>query len=426
MEIYSILNTIWGVLKNLWWVILPIILLRPFLFLWLWWRQERWWAGQKMILLEIKMPKEILKPLKAMEQVFSGFWGNLYDPPYWWEKWIDGKTLYFYSFEIISLGGETHFFVKIPEQSRNGVESTIYSQYPDAEISVADDYTKHVPQDIPNKEWDLWGTDYKLLKEDVYPIETYSRFFEERPEAKEEKRIDPLSSLLEGLAKLGPGEQLWIQIMASPITNEENNYVDRGREIVNRLIKRPEKEKLKPIMKEVAEGLIFGKAEEKKEEKMLWPEMMLSPGEREIVSGIENKIGKYAFESTIRFIYLGKRDRFFKAQCRTVFGFFSQFSTANLNGMKPWPRTMTKIHKYWFLPLNLIRPRRVYIRKRRLFRNYVKRLPSLFPLSGETFVLNNEELATIFHLPGRMVAPAPFVPRVEAKKGEAPPGLPTE
>ena len=42
------------------------------------------------------------------------------------------------------------------------------------------------------------------------------------------------------------------------------------------------------------------------------------------------------------------------------------------------------------------------------------------------FLISNEELATIFHFPGRGVAAAPFVPRVESKKGEAPPGLPTE
>jgi len=224
LETHFILNTILDVIKNWWWVILPIILWRPFLFLWLWWRREKWWAHQRMILLEVKMPKEILKPLKAMDQVFSGLWGNLYDPPDWWEKWIEGKMLMSYSFEVVSLGGEVHFFIRAHGAIRNAVESTIYSEYPDAEISVADDYVKDVPADIPNKDWELWGSDYELIKEDVYPIKTYAKFFEERPEtAKEEKRIDPYAPLLEGMAKIGPGEQLWIQIVASPITNNENN-----------------------------------------------------------------------------------------------------------------------------------------------------------------------------------------------------------
>ena len=41
------------------------------------------------------------------------------------------------------------------------------------------------------------------------------------------------------------------------------------------------------------------------------------------------------------------------------------------------------------------------------------------------FILNTEELATIFHLPGTEVR-APLFPRVEAKKGQPPPGLAIE
>ncbi len=103
--------------------------------------------------------------------------------------------------------------------------------------------------------------------------------------------------------------------------------------------------------------------------------------------------------------------------------FFTQFSTQNLNGLKPWPKTITKVHTIltWFLD-----KRRVYLRKRRMFRNYILRLPPLFPRPGGTFVLNIEELATIYHFPTKIAGAVPFVPRVEVRKGEAPPGLPSE
>ena len=39
------------------------------------------------------------------------------------------------------------------------------------------------------------------------------------------------------------------------------------------------------------------------------------------------------------------------------------------------------------------------------------------------YVLNTEELATIYHLPDMGVR-APLLPRVEAKRGEPPVGLP--
>jgi hypothetical protein len=40
--------------------------------------------------------------------------------------------------------------------------------------------------------------------------------------------------------------------------------------------------------------------------------------------------------------------------------------------------------------------------------------------------MNEEELATMFHFPGRITFPSGVMPRVETRKGEAPPGLPTE
>lgn len=422
---------LWGILLNWGWIIIPTLLYRPFLFLWLWWRREFFWNAQKWILLEIKAPKEVLRPIKAMDQVFSSLWGNLYDPSDWWEKWIDGKELLKYSFEIASIGGETHFYIRLPQSNRNSVESSIYSQYPDAEISVVDDYVKYVPQDIPNKEWDLWGCDYKLLKDDVYPVKTYARFFEEKPDTSvEEKRIDPLSTLLEGLSRLQSGEQLWIQLTAIPVSNGENNYVTRGKAIIDKLARRPAKAERKHMLFEAAEMVITGQpagAGPVEKESIIPPEMKLTPGEKDILAGVESKIGQYAFQCNMRFVYLGRRDVFFKPQIRTPFGHFTQFSTSNLNGFKPHGQPLiTKVPKSWFVPWNLLIPRRLYIRKRKLFRNYAKRLPPFFPKPGGTFVLNTEELATLFHFPGRMVAPAPFVPRVESKRGEAPPGLPVE
>lgn len=429
------LNILWDVIKNWWWVCIPFVLWRPFLFWWLWWRGELWIFAQKSVLAEIKMPQEVLKPIRAMEQVFSAVWANVYDPPDWWEKWFEGKQLLSVQLEMVSLGGEPHFYIRCHESRRDAVESSIYSQYPDAEISIVEDYTKNVPQSLPNKDWDIWGTDYELTKPDVYPLKTYSQFFEEQTEAKEEKRVDPVATLLEGMAMLKPGEQLWIQIAVKPVSVAENDFVKRGRAIADKLAKRPDKAKLKSIIQEAAEELVAGTmpGSEKKEEVQLYPpEMRLTPGEKDIVMGVENKIAKRCFESYIRFIYLAKRDVYFGGAKAIPFGFFNQFSTENLNQPKPWPRTITKIKKYvTFLKVpipiyELFRARRLFVRKRRLFWRHVKRFPPVFPKPGGTFILNTEELATIFHFPGRTVAPAPFVSRVESKRGEAPPGLPFE
>lgn len=412
---------LWDIFKDWVWLLLAILLFPLAINLYLFLIRERWLTRNKWVVLEIKLPREILKPIKAMESVFSSLWA-VYDPPNPRENWLEGKVLVSLSCEIACIGGEPHFFVRVPIKFHHLAESAIYSQYPDVEISVVDDYTKYVPSDIPNKDWDLWGIDYILSKSDAYPIRTYP-FFEVEREPKEEKIVDPISSLLEGMAKLRPGEQLWVQITATPVTNLENHWVSRGEAIRDQLAKRQLKAAPKPLVQEAAEVLVSGPPSPLPEKEMFPPEMRLTPGERETIMGVENKIGKYGFETNIRFVYLGKKEVFFTPNVRSVMGFFTSFATQNLNNLRPWGNTITKVRTIftWFLD-----KRRLYIRKRRLFRNYIRRFPPLYPRRGGTFVLNAEELATLYHFPSKIAAPAPTVPRIETKKREAPPRLPTE
>lgn len=440
----TVSGTIWLIFKNWWWFFLPIILVFPFKSLYLWWiRWDVWYKKHKWILLEIKPPKEILKPFRAMENVFSMIWG-IYDGANWRERWCEGeltKGPFWLSFEIASIGGKIHFFMRILKEWRDLAESTIYSQYPEAEISIVEDYTKYVPKDVPNKEWDLYSEDYSLMRDDVYPIKTYSMFFEERPEViKEEKRIDPLDSLMEAMAKLKPAEQLWFQIVAAPITNGDIPWITRGKKLANKIAKRPAEAKPKPMLQEATEILITGPPipPPKKEEVLIAPELRMTPGEREILKGVENKISKQGFKTWIRALYLYKREEpYNRGNYKIIRSYFNQFMTENLNSFVFWGPARTRIH-YWF------KSRRLYLRKRKQFRNYIERLPSLFPRTMDgvplfpfglaprgpgirgTIILNSEELASIFHFPAKITALAPAITPIEAKKGGPPPGLPTE
>ncbi len=435
------------ILKNWWWIILPIILLFPFKFFYFWWiNWDVWYKKNKWILLEIKPPEEILKPFKAMEDVIHALWG-VYDSPNWRERWCEGElpnAPYWFSIEIASFGGTVHFFLRILKDWQDTFEAAFYSYYPEAEITVVEDYTEKVPQNIPNKEWDLYGEEYTFMRDDIYPIRTYPVFFEERPEISiEEKRVDPMYGFLEALSKLQPAEQFWLQIVAAPITNRDIPWISRGREIADKIAKRPESKKPKPMLQEALETLISGPpAEEKKEVRLAIPELVLTPGEREILHGVENKISKQGFKTCIRILYL------YKVEEPHLFGnykmgrsYFNHFATENLNTIVYLGPTRSRIH-YW------LRGRRLYLRKRKQFKYFVDRLPPHFPwnLDGEfpfiidlltlgrypkgpglgrgTIILNAEELATLFHFPPKIIVPT--VPRVEAKKGGPPPELPIE
>jgi len=438
---------IFQILKSWWWFFLPIILWFPAKFFYLWWiRWEVWYPKFKWILLEIKPPKEVLKPFSAMENIFSILWGII-NIPNWRERWCEGVLVLggglWFSFEIASFGGEIHFFMRIPDFFRNSAEAAIYSQYSEAEISLVEDYTKKVPKNVPNKNWDLYGEDFNLIKDDCYPIKTYLMFFEERPETlKEEKRLDPMDSLLEDMSKLKSDEQFWLQIVTNPILDTLIPWETKGREIADRIAKRPPPTKPKPMWQEAVEILISGKPAEEKKEKpleLIAPELRLTPGEKEILTGIENKIKKYSYQTWIRIVYLYQKDKpFFLGRHNIGRSYFNQFMTGNLNTILYMGPTRTRIH-YW------LKDRRLYLRKRKQFRNYVERLPPYFPWNFEgkpvfpqippfypmgpgsgkgTFVLNIEELATIFHIPAKIMVPT--VPRVEAKKAGPPPGLPAE
>lgn len=412
-------------LKEFFWVIAAVYLFSGAKFIYLWWLQERWGEKEiKPIMLEVKVPEEVAKTPKAMEQIFYSFW-SIYDPPNFREKWLDGKFLLSFSCEIASIDGQPHFFLRIPKNYKKLFESAIYSQYSEAEIVEVEDYTKNVPKDIPNKEWDIWGCDFQFVKPDPYPIRTFAEFEEER-QSEMEKRIDPISSFLEGASKLKKGEQLWLQIVACPVTESDGTWVKEGKEIINQLMGKAAAAKSENFLIFLIKGVInifvYGKlpgGPEKKEEKIDFGALRLSPRDQEIVKEMGRKISKYAFKCTLRFAYIGKREIFFKPTIRIPLSFFNGFGSLHLNIIKPLGATITKI-------AYILIDRRTYLRKRKLFKNYIMRVPPFFPHGDGRVVLNTEELATIYHFPGRMVAPSLTLERVESKKGGPPPGLPTE
>ena len=139
------------------------------------------------------------------------------------------------------------------------------------------------------------------------------------------------------------------------------------------------------------------------------------------MAAIEEKISKPAFDVVLRFVYLAKPDKYQSPAKALAMSYFNQFSAVHLNFLRPLQTV--KVHTILTAPLD---KRRGYVRRRRLFRYYVLRVPPYYPNPGGTFVLNIEEMASMFHFPSRITFPSVALPRVEVKKGEAPPGLPME
>jgi hypothetical protein len=389
---------------------------------------DRWVSdkSRKAVVLEIKVPQDVIRPLRAMENVFNSIWGS-YDPPKDWRaSHFEGKTILGASFEIAGIDGVPHMYIRLPASNRKLIESAIYAQYPEVEMVEVPDYTKQVPADIPNQDWDMWGADFQLMKPEYYPIKTYEQFFEEKPEVtKEEKRIDPLSSLFEVISRMSKGEQIWIQLFAMPRSPKEDaGYWDGAKKEIDKLAKRPEKPEKRTLLADFFYLLIHGEipTEDKKEEGFLPPEMKLTSGERDIVSAIERKKAKNTFLCFIKYVYVAERKVFFGGAKGFGVSFFAQFATQNLNNTKPWTKTVTKVQSP-----DIFTARKLYLKKRDLLENYRTRDPAFDPFTvpGAMYHLNSEELASIWHFPGAAV-PTASLKRVEMKKGAPPATLPIE
>ena len=414
----------WKLFEVWWWVFPPFLLWKTFIGFYLVWRNSIFDSKIPKVILEIKLPETISKPIKAMEYVFAGF-HSIHDPANFREKWIDGQFLLGFGLEIAAIDGKVHFFVRVPKMYQELFESILYSQYPNIEISVAEDYTRKVPQEIPNKNWDLWGMSMRNTQKNGYPLRTYVNF-EREMETEEERMVDPLALLLENLATLRQGEQLWIQLLSTPIRESDVPWIDEAKVERDKLVRRPAKAPPPPpLINEAFSILLKGEtakvAEQPKE--VIPPEMKLTPGEREIVEAIENKISKHAFRCSLRFIYVGRREVFFKPRVRIPIAFFKAVGSEHMNGFRPQSETVTRSKTMLTFFLDDLR---TYVRKRKILRHYRFRLPPFFPrhTSDGTFILNTEELATMFHFPSGIVAPAPSVERITVKKSEAPRSLP--
>jgi len=406
-------TTVFEIYRQIWWIITPIFLWFVFKMVWMSYIQGRYGDEMEFILLEVKVPRMIEKSPKIMEQVFNTLWsvfGIHIDTIF--DEYVKGAIPYFYSLEVVSFGGEIHFYVYTAKEIRHNVEGAIYAQYPDAEITEVEDYVNRVPDIIPNKDYDLWGTEMILKKEDAYPIKVYSQM--EDPITK--TIIDPISTIVENYGKLSPDEQIWMQIIVRPA---DDDWKEDGIKLAAKLIGKKAKKKpetvAKMLVKEfasIAAPGLAAKPEEKKEEESPSLMLYLSPGEREVVESIEKNIAQKGFETRIRWLYIAKKDVFFKPKgVGLAMSPFQLFNTLNLNSFKVDGRTKTSAY-YVFTE-----SRKRY-RKIRLLNKYKDR-----DLSEKGFILSTEELATFYHFPTIEVK-APAVPHVEAKKVEAPPELP--
>lgn len=408
------------------WIVVLAGLLYMFYRLYMDYINIRWYKSLDWIFLKITVPKENDKSPLAFEHILSQLHA-VHASMTWAEVHLEGQFQIWFTWEIVSIGGNISNYIKILPKHRDILEAAVYSQFPDAEINETEDYFKNLPPyHADNPDYDIFAFDFWLLKDDAYPIKTYYDF----EHASADTFVDPISGMWEELGKLGPNEMYVIQFILRPIGNE---WKERGYKLVKKLKGEPGALEKPHDIFGVFLGKIFGPLLdilirpgeiESKPKQEPPPSLMLhlSEGEKNVISAIERNLSKWGYQTKIRCLYLASRDHYdYSRVIAAVIGAFKAYGANDLNSMKPLLKRWTKVNywlfKEWEKPIMDLR---IKFRKR----EYMKWITRRWYFGGPPhYIFNVEELASLLHFPKTEVQAPPFE-RVQVTKVQPPPELP--
>lgn len=336
-------------------------------------RRNKNHTPHETILLLVEIPRANDKKELAAEQMFAALHGILRPKR---EVQKEGYAQEHVSFEIAAIGKRIRFYVWTPVHLKTFVEGQIYAQYPTAQIhELEEDYAAR-----PMEQKTIYSTELTLTDNETIPIKTFLSF-----------EVDPLASITATLAKLDhPDEEMWIQILARPI---DDDWHKRGSKMIERI--------------KGGQGNLFGGAgsmlgaaitafvkpptyDEKSGEKEL------SERDKTRIKAIEEKGVKLGYRVKVRILYAGPDESTARLRMQAIVGTFKQFNSTNLNGFQ------SKFASF----------------DREKATDYRERH---FADSG--FILNIEELASLYHLPHTSVE-TPNIVWATSKTSEPPSNLP--
>jgi len=263
------------------------------------------------------------------------------------------------TFEVVGLPGDIRFYVSAPNKYRDLVEKQINGAYPDADILVVDDKQLKTGRAIGN-EYNIFYEKGKVAFASLRPKgHGYEPF-----KVFKDLPVDPLSTITSVLAKMSEGEGAAIQILASPT---DNKWKKEGKAYI---------------------------AKTKKNEAN--PETAKYSSDSKELEGIENKTSKPGFEIVVRIVVSSSSKEAAEVHLSNIVSAFSQFNGAN----------SFKKNKHRF--------------KGAFMTDFIYRY---MPMRGQTGIVSNEELATMFHFPNKSIT-TPNIHWITSKRAPAPATIP--
>lgn len=290
------------------------------------------------------------------------------------------------SFEIAnsSKNEEIIFYVAVPKKFHDSIEKQINSFFPNAVMEKASDYNIFSPGSFTAASY------LKLKAKYMLPLKTY-----------ETMEADPLNAITNALSKLETlKEGAAIQIVLRPAGI---NWRAKGKRIAQRMQqgKRLNQAKGGILYRETVDmgDRVIDLFNPKGANTPNQPKPVnLTPVEQELVKSIETKSSKTGFKVNIRLIASAATQERAELILGQMENAFSQYENSNIN---------------------CFRARR--INKKNIAFNYIFRNFT----DEESIILNNEEIASIFHLPVS-VTDAPKIKWLKSNAAAPPIDIPAE
>ncbi len=270
------------------------------------------------------------------------------------------------SFEIAVKAKRIGFYVWVPQYLKSFVEEQIYAQYPTVHITDVPDYTitNVSPESVS------LSTELKLIAHEALPVKTFPSF-----------EVDPLAAITATLAQFDATEEAWLQVVVRPASD---TWYKKSEQYAS---------SIRGGTKTSTQGMLsalWAPPESKTEA----PKLAEYQSAR--ANAAEEKSHKLAYEVAVRIVYRGVSQPQARMRMQAITASFKQFNTTYLNGFGQKSVTSSEFD----------------------VEQYRQRA---FPKRG--FVLNIEEVASLYHLPHTNVE-TPNILWASAKTAEPPATLP--
>lgn len=321
--------------------------------------------------------RDFKEQISLMEQLLSNL-KSLYRGNFL--GWLLGQE--YISFEYTAHANEIYFYIVVPRKSKLLVEKQIIGFYPDCLIEETSEIN------IFENRKSVLGEAMILKKGDEFPIRTYQKL-----------ESDSMNAILSALGRLSENTSATIQILLKP---EDDNWQNRIKKMIRKEEKNPGKRRyisFNPLvwMRGFLEFFFQDPEEKNKKDE---PEI----DEKDPIDDeglMKEKVKKTGFLVMVRVIVTADDDAIANAELRNIISSFSQFASPAYNRFRPMRhKSLSVLIQYFIL--------------------------RQFAWWQKNFLLNIEEIATLFHFPHSKYNKQPEIKWQHFRVVKAPTNIPHE